>query len=54
VQAERAWLAAALDWVHSHPGATVSDVIAAIPNPDNLLVRPLAGVALATAGREAR
>jgi hypothetical protein len=54
VQAERDWLASALEWVRRHPDATVADVLAAVPNPDDLLVRPLAGVALATAGREAR
>jgi hypothetical protein len=46
VQAERDWLADALEWVRVHPDA--------IPNPHDLLVRPLAGAALATAGREAR
>lgn len=53
VQAERAWLAEALKWARIHPDATVADVIAAIPNPHDLLVRPLAGAALAVADREA-
>jgi hypothetical protein len=54
VQAEREWLADALEWVRVHPDATIADVLAAVPNPHDLLVRPLAGAALATAGREAR
>ena len=54
VQAERAWLTDAIEWARKHPSATIADVIAAIPNPHNLLVRPLAGAALSVAGREAR
>lgn len=52
VQAERAWLAEALEWARKHPGAGIAEVIAAIPNPHNLLVRPLAGAAIAVAGGE--
>lgn len=52
VQAERAWLAEAIEWANKHPDAGVAAVIGAIPNPYELLVRPLAGAALAVAGRD--
>jgi hypothetical protein len=52
VRAERAWIGEAIRWVSEHPDAGVGDVIAAIPNPHKLLVRPLAGAALAVAGRD--
>ena len=50
VQAERAWLTDAIRWAREHPDAAPEEVMAAIPNPSNLLVRPLAGAALAVAG----
>jgi hypothetical protein len=52
VRAERAWIGEAIAWVREHPDAGVADVIAAVANPHELLVRPLAGAALAVAGRE--
>ena len=52
VRAERAWIGEAIGWVREHPDATVKEVMAAVPNPDKLLVRPLAGAALAVAGRD--
>jgi hypothetical protein len=50
VKAERAWLAAATEWAREHPEANAAAVIAAVPNPHNLLVRPLAGAAVTVAG----
>jgi hypothetical protein len=52
VRAERAWIGAAIGWAREHPDATVNEVMAAVPNPDQLLARPLAGAALAVAGRD--
>jgi hypothetical protein len=48
VKAERAWLADATEWARAHPDADA--VIAAVPNPHKLLVRPLAGAAVTVAG----
>ena len=53
VRAEREWLGKAAVWACEHPGATVKDVIAAVPNPRRLLVRPLAGAAVEAATRAA-
>jgi hypothetical protein len=52
VLAESAWLGAAIEWVRDHPDADIARVTAAIPNPHDLLIRPLAGAALAVAGRD--
>lgn len=52
VQAERDWLQTATAWARNHPDATAGDVVAAIANPHKLLVRPLAGAALAAAARD--
>jgi hypothetical protein len=49
IQAEREWLARATEWAREHPDATAEEAIAALPNPHKLLVRPLAGAALAAA-----
>jgi hypothetical protein len=52
VRAERAWLGAAIGWAREHPDVTAEEVMAAVPNPDQLLVRPLAGAALAVVARD--
>jgi hypothetical protein len=53
VRAEREWLGKAVAWACEHPGATVQTVIAAVPNPRKLLVRPLAGAAVEAAAQAA-
>jgi hypothetical protein len=52
VRAERAWLAQAIEWAREHPDSSAAQVAAAIPNPDRLLIRPLAGAAVAAAARD--
>jgi hypothetical protein len=53
-QAMQDWIAAATDWVKNHPGATPEQVTDAVPHPDGMLVRPLAGAAIAAAARDRR
>jgi hypothetical protein len=52
VRAERAWLDKAITWAREHPDTTPVQVMGAVPNPHGLLTRPLAGAALAVAGRD--
>jgi hypothetical protein len=52
VRAEQAWLDQAINWVRAHPAPSAGQVVAAVPNPHGLIVRPLAGAAIAAVARE--
>lgn len=50
--AEVAWLDEAIGWAREHPGASPGQLMAAVPNPGGLLVRPLAGAAIVVAAKD--